>query len=127
MKNVAVLAVRRRVRKRKLIVLRHQGRLCVDEFEGLANIKPNAVDGLCIHWPPHFQKFWEELFAEVKFLVDGDVVKHLGLQNVETGIDDVAERLFGCWFFQKTTDETLSEITVHGPVCAARKANNAEF
>ena len=116
MEHVTNVRVRGRIRKGEVIVSLHQGGLRLDQFERLAHIKPNTINGLSVHRPAQLQEFWEELFAKIEFFSNWNVLEHLRLQDVQTGVDHVAKRLFRRWFLQEATNIALSKVTVHLPI-----------
>ena len=75
--------------------------MSLDELKGLAYIEPNTIDRLSVHGPVHLKQRGEQLLAEIVFLTHRDVVKHIGFENVQAGVDHVAEGLSWAWFLQK--------------------------
>ena len=69
----------------------------------------------------------EELLAEIKFLANRNVFKHLRFKNVQARVDHVAEGLFWSGFFQKTLNESFAETSVNFTPQSRGQTNNAKF
>jgi len=63
------------------------------ELVEVPDVLPVAVHHVAVHRPAHLEEQREELLREVVRAVLGDVPQHLGLDNVDAGVDRVGEHL----------------------------------
>jgi hypothetical protein len=63
------------------------------ELVEVPDVLPVAVEDVPVDRPAHLEQQWEKLFREVVRSVLRDVLQHLGLEDVDAGVDRVGEDL----------------------------------